>query len=43
VRGCQGNRHGLQLTLEGADRPVPVSRVYTGSVLQKLGSEPAPD
>jgi hypothetical protein len=42
VRGCQGNRHGLQLTLEGADRPVPVSRAYTGAVLQKLGSEPAP-
>lgn len=42
VRGCEGNRHGLQLTLEGADRPVPVSRAYTGNLLQKLGSAPSP-
>jgi hypothetical protein len=42
VRGCQGNRHGLKLTLEGTDRPVPVSRAYTGAILQKLGTEPAP-
>ena len=43
VRGCQGNRHGLQLTLEGADRLVPVSRAYTAAVLQKLGTGAAPD
>jgi hypothetical protein len=43
VRGCRGNRHGLQLTLEGADRPVPVSRVWTATVLEQLGTEPAPD
>jgi len=43
VRGCRGNRHGLQLTLEGADRPVPVSRAWTGPILEKLGSEPAAD
>jgi len=43
VRGCQGNRHGLKLTLEGADRPVPVSRAYTETLLQKLGAEKAPE
>lgn len=43
VRGCRGNRHGLKLTLEGADRPVPVSRVYTVDMLRKLGMEQAPD
>lgn len=42
VRSCQGNRHGLKLTLEGADRPVPVSRAYTEAVLNRLGSGPAP-
>jgi DNA-binding LytR/AlgR family response regulator len=41
VRGCQGNRHGLKLTLEGADRRVPVSRAYTETLLQKLGATPA--
>jgi len=40
VRGCRGNRHGLQLTLEGTDRTVPVSRTWTGTILQKLGTEP---
>jgi hypothetical protein len=43
VRGCQGNRHGLNLTLEGADRPVPVSRGYTQVILQKLGAKPTAD
>ena len=43
VRGCQGNRHGLKLTLEGADRPVPVSRGYTEAILQQLGAEPTAD
>jgi hypothetical protein len=43
VRGCRGNRHGLKLTLEGADRPVPVSRAWTGEILQKLGTQPAQD
>jgi hypothetical protein len=43
VRGCRGNRHGLKLTLEGADRPLPVSRAWTGDILQKLGTQPAPD
>jgi hypothetical protein len=42
VRGCQGNRHGLKLTLEGAAHPVPVSRAYTDAILQQLGTEPAP-
>ncbi|MGK2925838.1 MAG: LytTR family DNA-binding domain-containing protein [Lysobacterales bacterium] len=42
VRGCQGNRHGLKLVLEGADRQLPVSRGYTEAVLQKLGSAPVP-
>jgi len=42
VRGCQGNRHGLKLTLEGADRPVPVSRAYTETLLEKLGATPDP-
>lgn len=41
VRGCHGNRHGLQLTLEGADRQVPVSRAYTRVILQKLGNDTA--
>ena len=41
VRGCQGNRHGLKLTLEGADREVPVSRAYTATLLDKLGATPA--
>lgn len=36
VRGCRGNRHGLKLTLEGADRTVPVSRAWTGTILEKL-------
>ena len=40
VRGCRGNRHGLKLTLEGTDRTVPVSRTWTGKILQKLGTEP---
>lgn len=40
VRGCQGNRHGLKLTLEGAERPVPVSRGYTETVLDELGVIP---
>lgn len=40
VRGCRGNRHGLKLTLEGAGRPVPVSRAYTETVLQKLDAAP---
>lgn len=43
VRGCRGNRHGLKLTLEGADRPVPVSRAYTENVLLKLGIGQEPD
>ncbi len=43
VRGCRGNRHGLKLTLEGADRTVPVSRAWTGSILQKLDVAPDPD
>lgn len=42
VRGCQGNRHGLKLAVEGADKPLPVSRGYTEAVLQKLGAEQAP-
>lgn len=41
VRGCHGNRHGLQLTLEGADREVPVSRAHTGIILEKLGKDTA--
>jgi hypothetical protein len=40
VRGCRGNRHGLKLTLEGSDRPVPVSRAWTGSILEKLDAAP---
>jgi len=40
VRGCRGNRHGLKLTVEGADRPVPVSRAYTETLLQKLDTVP---
>lgn len=42
VRGCRGNRHGLQLSLEGADRTLPVSRAWTGTILEKLGSGQAP-
>ena len=42
VRGCQGNRHGLKLTLEGAKRPVPVSRAYTEDILRRLGFEHEP-
>lgn len=38
VRSCRGNRHGLQLGLEGADEPVPVSRGYTEEVLRRLGA-----
>jgi len=41
VRSCHGNRHGLKLGVDGADRSVPVSRTFTGSVLQKLGTIPA--
>lgn len=43
VRGCRGNRHGLKLTLEGIHNPVPVSRAWTGLVLQRLGAEPEQD
>lgn len=39
VVGCQGNRHGLKLQLDGVDQPVPVSRAYTESVLQRLGAD----
>lgn len=39
VRSCQGNRHGLKLSLEGADRQVPVSRAYIESILAELGGE----
>jgi hypothetical protein len=42
VRGCRGNRHGLQLSLEGTDRTLPVSRAWTGTILEKLGSGQAP-
>ena len=41
VRNCHGNRHGLKLGVDGADRSIPVSRSFTGSVLQKLGTHPA--
>lgn len=40
VRSCHGNRHGLKLGVDGADCSVPVSRSYTGAVLQKLGTIP---
>ncbi len=43
VRGCRGNRHGLKLTLEGVDHSVPVSRAYTGIILQKLGASATAD
>jgi len=42
VRACQGNRHGLKLSVEGADEPIPVSRAYTESILRALGAAPAP-
>lgn len=38
VRSCRGNRHGLQLGLEGSDQSVPVSRGYTEEVLRRLGA-----
>jgi len=38
VRACQGNRHGLTLTLEGADRTIPVSRSYTDTLLERLAA-----
>jgi hypothetical protein len=38
VRACHGNRHGLKLSLPGIDLTVPVSRAYTQSVLDALGS-----
>jgi hypothetical protein len=40
VRACHGNRHGLKLSLEGADQPIPVSRSYTDSILRALGASP---
>ena len=43
VRGCRGNRHGLKLTLEGGDKPVPVSRAYTENMMHKLGIGQATD
>ncbi|MGA9574283.1 MAG: LytTR family DNA-binding domain-containing protein [Lysobacterales bacterium] len=38
VRAYQGNRHGLKLSVVGAERSVPVSRAYTGTILKKLGT-----
>lgn len=43
VRTCHGNRHGLKLSIEGADQPIPVSRAYTDSILRALGASPSPD
>jgi DNA-binding LytR/AlgR family response regulator len=43
VRACHGNRHGLKLSIEGADQPIPVSRAYTDSILRALGATPSPD
>lgn len=40
VRSCHGNRHGLKLSLEGADQPIPVSRAYTDGILRALGAAP---
>jgi len=40
VRGCEGNRHGLKLSLEGAPQKVPVSRAYTDLILDKLSARP---
>lgn len=42
VRTCHGNRHGLKLSIEGAEKPIPVSRAYTDSILRALGASPAP-
>jgi hypothetical protein len=38
VRACHGNQHGLKLTLEGNDDPIPVSRGYTQVILDELGA-----
>jgi len=38
VRSCHGNRHGLKLGVDGTEHPIPVSRAYTGLILQKLGT-----
>lgn len=43
VRACQGNRHGLKLSLEGAERAIPVSRAYTETLLERLGQSPGND
>lgn len=39
VIGCQGNRHGLKLQLNGAAQSIPASRAYTERVLQRLGAD----
>lgn len=38
VRACHGNRHGLKLSLPGLDQTLPVSRAYTQTILDALGS-----
>ncbi len=38
VRTCQGNRHGLKLTLDGIDQIIPVSRGYTETILKRLNT-----
>lgn len=38
VRACNGNQHGLKLSLAGVNHPVPVSRGYTGAILEAMGS-----
>lgn len=46
VTACQGNQHGLKLRLDGTEHTIPVSRSYTGAMLQRLGAagpDPASD
>lgn len=41
VASCRGNRHGLHLKLRGMSGMVPVSRSYTGTILELLQATPA--
>jgi hypothetical protein len=43
VRSCHGNRHGLKLGLEDGDKPIPVSRAYTETILALLRAPSAGD
>ncbi|MEZ5460688.1 LytTR family DNA-binding domain-containing protein [Dokdonella sp.] len=39
VRACNGNQHGLKLSLTSVDQPLPVSRGYTAAILEALGPD----